>query len=282
MHYFIGFGLIVICLSVLVFATSFKIAAILFKKPKISMKALSLIVLVSITLGGFAAFMVYARTLPDIPQYPSIILQLIATVAAWVLSIIIIKKSLSISLRRSTGIFTVAMVLQISFAVCVGFTVRTFFLQAFKIPSAAMAPTILVGDHLLANKFVYRFRDPMRGEVVIFRFPLDQSKNFIKRVIGVPGDKIEIRDKVLFINGEAQEESYVQHTDEGVLPAIASPRDNLGPLVVPPDSLFVLGDNRDESYDSRFWNYVEISSLKGKALLIYWANNTTRIGMEIK
>ncbi len=160
--------------------------------------------------------------------------------------------------------------------------VRTFAFQAFKNPSGAMAPTLLIGDHFLANKFIYRFRVPARREVVVFKYPKDPSINFVQRAIGLPGDTIEIRDKVLIINGQVQKEDYVKHIDERILPASAGPRDNLGPLTVPPQCLFVLGDNRDASYDSRFWNFVEMSSLKGKLLYIYWSDDKSRIGMEIK
>ncbi|SFN11182.1 signal peptidase I . Serine peptidase. MEROPS family S26A [Thermodesulforhabdus norvegica] len=163
--------------------------------------------------------------------------------------------------------------------------VRAFIVQAFKIPSGSMIPTLLVGDHILVSKFAYDVKvpffdtviwhraDPKRKDVVVFKYPLDPSKDFIKRVIGLPGDKILIRNKKVYINDKLLVEPYVQHTDPRVFPADASPRDNLGPLRVPPHSLFVMGDNRDESYDSRFWKFVDYSALKGKAFIIYWSWN---------
>lgn len=163
--------------------------------------------------------------------------------------------------------------------------VRAFIVQAFKIPSGSMIPTLLVGDHILVSKFAYDVKmpflnttiwhraDPKRQDIVVFKYPLDPSKDFIKRVIGLPGDKIIIRDKQVYVNDIPLMEPYVQHTDPRIFPADVSPRDNLGPLRVPPHSLFVMGDNRDESYDSRFWKFVDYSALKGKAFIIYWSWN---------
>ena len=145
--------------------------------------------------------------------------------------------------------------------------------------------TLLIGDHILVSKFSYglklpvldkeilHWRNPDRGDIVVFKYPKDPSKDFIKRVIGLPGDRIEIRNKKVFVNGQVLVEPYARFTDPRILPASVSPRDNLGPLIVPPHSLFVMGDNRDESYDSRFWKYVDESALKGKAFIIYWSWN---------
>jgi signal peptidase I len=150
------------------------------------------------------------------------------------------------------------------------------------IPAGSMSPTMEVGDHFVVNTKFHEKEGPNRGDIVVFRYPVDPSKDFIKRVIGLSGDVIEIKNKVVFINGQPQKEEYVKHTDSKILPPAVSPRDNTGPLVVPPHSLFTMGDNRDESYDSRFWKFVETSSLKGKALFIYWSKDRTRIGMDIK
>ena len=161
--------------------------------------------------------------------------------------------------------------------------IRTFFIQAFKIPSGSMIPTLLVGDHILVNKLVYGVRNPItrnvwikgriprRKEVIVFIFPENPKLDFIKRVIGLPGDRIEIRDKKVYVNGKLLKEPYVQHTDPNILPASISPRDNFGPVVVPQGHLFVMGDNRDQSYDSRFWGFVPIRDVKGKAFIIYFS-----------
>ncbi len=158
-------------------------------------------------------------------------------------------------------------------------------MQAFKIPSGSMVPTLTIGDHILVTKFLYnikapfgdtilvRFSEPQRGDIIVFKYPEDESKDFIKRVVGIPGDRIEVRSKRVWINGELLPEPYVQHTDLNVLPHQVQPRDNLGPLTVPPDSYFVMGDNRDQSLDSRFWGFVKLPKIKGKAFLIYWSWN---------
>ncbi|WP_231887745.1 signal peptidase I [Thermodesulfatator autotrophicus] len=161
--------------------------------------------------------------------------------------------------------------------------IRTFFVQAFKIPSGSMIPTLLIGDHILVNKFIYGVRNPItrevwikgrtpqRKEIIVFIFPENRKLDFIKRVIGLPGDVIEVRNKIVYINGVPLDEPYVQHTDPRILPKEVSPRDNFGPVKVPPGHLFVMGDNRDQSYDSRFWGFVPIKDVKGKAFIIYFS-----------
>jgi signal peptidase I len=149
-----------------------------------------------------------------------------------------------------------------------------------------MKPTLLVGDHILVNKFVYGIRlpywniellpisQPKRGDIIVFRYPVDPSKDFIKRVIALPGDTVRIQDKQVFVNDKPLSEPYAVHSDSRILPLSASPRDNMVPVKVPADNLFVMGDNRDESYDSRFWKFVEMSELRGKAFIIYWSWNS--------
>lgn len=169
-------------------------------------------------------------------------------------------------------------------AVLLALFIRTFVVQAFKIPSGSMKDTLLIGDHILVNKFIYgvrmpftgktlvSVREPRRGDIVVFRYPEEPDKDFIKRVVGVPGDVVEGRNKQVFVNGQPEDVPYAYHKDPRVLPAyLPQPRDNFGPVTVPPDSLFVMGDNRDESYDSRFWGFVRYQALKGKAFMIYWS-----------
>jgi len=161
--------------------------------------------------------------------------------------------------------------------------VRGFYGQAFKIPSGGMTDTLLIGDHIMVSKLAYginhplvdgkliSFDPPQRGDIIVFKYPEDESKNFIKRVIGLPDDTIEIRNKQVWINGTPLVEAYVKHVDPNVIPASGQPRDNLAPLRVQPDSYFVLGDNRDQSLDSRFWGFVKLSKILGKASVIYWS-----------
>ena len=165
--------------------------------------------------------------------------------------------------------------------------IRAFLVQAFSIPSGSMQPTLLIGDYLLVNKFTYGIRNPLtnkvwipistpqRGDVVVFIFPQDPSKDYIKRVIGLPGDRIQILNKKVMINGKVFETPQAVYDDPVVIPPPQSPtesgRDNMGPVVVPANSYFVMGDNRDHSYDSRFWGFVPMDAFRGKALIIYFS-----------
>ncbi len=170
-------------------------------------------------------------------------------------------------------------------AILIALFIRTFLICAYKIPSRSMVPTLLVGDHILVSKFIYGvkipllrrtlipFRDPQRGEIVVFIFPNDRSKDFIKRVIGVAGDKIEIKNKKIFINDQEFKDPYGIFSDSLILPQSLQPRDNFGPIIVPEKSIFVMGDNRDESLDSRFWGFVDLKDVEGKAFVIYWSWN---------
>ena len=177
-------------------------------------------------------------------------------------------------------------------AVVLALFIRTFVVQAFKIPSGSMKDTLLIGDHILVNKFIYGIKapffqktiipieDPERGDIIVFEFPEDPSKDFIKRVIGLPGDTIEIRNKHLFVNGEPVENSHAVFKDPKIYDGRLQPRDNLGPIKVPPGKLFVMGDNRDFSYDSRFWGFVDLIAVKGKAFIIYWAWDKENFGVR--
>lgn len=171
-------------------------------------------------------------------------------------------------------------------ALLLAFIIRAFVVQAFKIPSGSMLETLQIGDHLLVTKFAYDVRlpsniwldttdgkvlmqtgDPERGDIIVFKFPEDERKDFIKRVIGLPGETLEVRDKVVYINGEPIDEPYVHHTKADMAPI----RDNFGPIVVPENEYFVMGDNREGSYDSRWWGTVKRQKIVGKALVIYWS-----------
>ncbi len=168
-------------------------------------------------------------------------------------------------------------------AVVMAMIIKAFFIQAFKIPSGSMIPTLKIGDHILVNKFIYGtkipftdriiipFKTPNRGDIIVFKYPDDESKDFIKRVIGLPGDTLEIKEKRVFINGKMLDESYPEHGDPVIYPYGIQPRDNFGPIVVPEGSYFCMGDNRDFSLDSRYWGFVKLNKIKGKAFIIYWS-----------
>lgn len=176
----------------------------------------------------------------------------------------------------------------IGIALILALLIRTFVVQAFKIPSGSMIPTLLVGDHLLVNKFLYGtpvdipltqttifrmpgIRKPSRGEIIVFKYPEDPNRDFIKRVIAVEGDIVEAKNKKVFVNGKVIDEPYIQHIDNSMYTIRLEPRDNFGPYLIPKDRVFVMGDNRDQSYDSRYWGYVDLKDIRGKALILYWS-----------
>jgi signal peptidase I len=183
-------------------------------------------------------------------------------------------------------------------AMLLAFAIRVFVVQAFKIPSGSMIPTLLIGDHILVSKLSYglqwpgdcqvkmtfppitcytskpivKLGEPQRGDIIVFRYPEDEDKDFIKRIVGVPGDTIEIRNKVVYVNGIALDDhAFTQRVDPGIIDGTVTPRDNFGPATVPAQSYFVMGDNRDQSLDSRFWGYVSADKIRGRAFRIYWS-----------
>ena len=165
--------------------------------------------------------------------------------------------------------------------------VKNNFVKAYRIPTASMEPTLLVGDHILVDRRASAL-DPLRWDLIVYQDPTKPTREFVKRVVARGGETVEIRDKELFIDGQAVQETYVLHKQAEVIPAGDIPRDNFGPVTVPPGSYFVLGDNRDESLDSRFTGFVEKSRVKGTVRKIYWSwdarNNRVRwdrIGMEV-
>ncbi len=179
-------------------------------------------------------------------------------------------------------------VLGILVYIVVSLLVRTYVVQAFEMPSGSMKPTLLVGDYFLTDKKYARTKTVKRGDVLIFEYPNDRRIIYIKRVVGLPGESIEIRNKRLYIDHQSLDESYVMHTDERVIGAKWNQRDNFGPITIPDNSYFMMGDNRDQSNDSRFWGFLHASKIKGKADVIYWSWDKThsrvrwdRIGKSI-
>lgn len=169
-------------------------------------------------------------------------------------------------------------------ALLLALVIRTFVIQAFTIPSGSMMDTLLVGDYILVNKFIYGaeipftsrhlpgIRLPQRGDIIVFRYPQDESRDFIKRVIGVPGDTVQVRDNRVYINGRLLDEPYVRSG------SFRNPPSNhcgyvyaCDPIVVPLAAYFVMGDNRDNSQDSRYWGFVKRPKIRGKAFFIYWS-----------
>ena len=178
-------------------------------------------------------------------------------------------------------------------ALLLALLIRTFIIQAFKIPSGSMESTLLIGDHILVSKFSYGthipneipflniklFDDivlfseiPQRGDIIVFKFPKDEKRDFIKRVIGLPGDFLEVRRQKVYINDKLYEDTHAQHTDPASNDSLV-PRDDFGPVLVPEEYVFVMGDNRENSQDSRYWGFLNVKKIRGKALMIYWSWN---------
>ncbi len=174
-------------------------------------------------------------------------------------------------------------------AVILALIIRAVVVQAFKIPSGSMEDTLLIGDHLLVNKFIYgpmipftekrlfKIRDPRQGDIIVFEYPEDPSKDFIKRIVGVPGDTIQGIDKKVYVNGRLYQNPHEVHKEQDIIPKEQNPRDTFGPIKVPDDSYFVMGDNRDRSYDSRFWGTVKKEKIKGLAFIKYWSWDGWRV-----
>ena len=176
-------------------------------------------------------------------------------------------------------------------ALLLALLIRTFIIQAFKIPSGSMENTLLIGDHILVSKFSYGThipneipfldiklfddiilfsRVPQREDIIVFKFPKDERRDFIKRVIGLPGDFLEVRRQKIYINKKPFEDTHARHTDPASNDSLV-PRDDFGPVLVPEGYVFVMGDNRENSQDSRYWGFLNIKKIRGKALMIYWS-----------
>ena len=174
-------------------------------------------------------------------------------------------------------------------AVIMALFIRTFAVQAFKIPTGSMENNLLVGDYLVVNKFVFApaatalersvlpVRPIRRGDVVVFKYPEDPERDFVKRVIGLPGEKLEVREKKVYINGKALDEPYVHYLEPPSAPSAlyettaTDLRERYGPVTIPADQYFMMGDNRDNSQDSRYWGFLPRSYVKGRALMVYWS-----------
>ena len=162
-------------------------------------------------------------------------------------------------------------------ALLLALLIRTFVVQAFRIPSGSMIPALLVGDQILVDKLVYKFRLPERGDVIVFKFPRDETRDFIKRLIGLPGDKLEIKNRVVYINDKPLDETaYAYHESLATDSFHADLLDNYGPTVIPEKKYFMMGDNRENSQDSRVWGLLDLDKMVGRAFIIYWSRDISR------
>jgi signal peptidase I len=203
-----------------------------------------------------------------------IILQ--AYIIADALVVSIRKKEISLKFYNQTYIYILFILISMLSFFTINLLINNEIvgIKTFSIPSGAMQPTLVEGDYICADLKHYRATKPQRGDVAVFVYPKDPALDYIKRVIGLPGDKVEIKNKKIYINGALYETPQAIFSDPAVYSGPkAPPRDNLEALTIPPDSYFVLGDNRDHSYDSRFWGFVRADQLKGKALYIYYSRD---------
>lgn len=197
----------------------------------------------------------------------------------------VLKKTKS-ALRENTEAIIIAII--------IAMFIRTFVVQAFKIPSGSMLETLQIGDQILVNKFIYgvkipftggktlvKMKEPEKGDIVVFKYPEDPAKDFIKRVVATDGDTLEIIDKQLYVNElPVINEPYAVYKDSRVIPGQFAPRDNLKKITVPENKIFVMGDNRDNSHDSRFWGFVDLNEVRGEAFIIYWSWNRDKFGVR--
>lgn len=192
--------------------------------------------------------------------------------------------------RRKSAIREYAEALGL--AILLAIVIRALVVQAFTIPSGSMMDTLLVGDYILVNKFLYGatipltdwrmpgVRAPQRGDIIVFRYPQDEARDFIKRIVATPGERVQVRGQQVFIDGRPLREPYARYSDRQ--PTRGHPELSCNyayacePTLVPPDSYFVMGDNRDNSQDSRYWGFVKREKIKGKAFLIYWSWDSER------
>ena len=163
----------------------------------------------------------------------------------------------------------------IGIALAAAIILRIFVVSAYRVTSGSMEDTLFHGDYIFVNKLAYKYREPKAGDIVVFEYPLNRERSYIKRVVALPGQTVEVVDKALYVDGLLAEIfPDSKNTDNAILAAELSNRDNFGPVQVPPGHFFMMGDNRDESQDSRFWGFVGEDLIKGKAIIIYWSWET--------
>ncbi len=274
--------LLCILVSTLLLQTAIiKATVFAFRKGGLSWRTA---LVMSLIVEGFAILSILGRfSLQNLITIP---VELLCILGIILLPTIVLKRSLHIKTSISIAMVLVATAANSIAGVAYASGVRTFFMQAFRIQSAGMTPTLDVGDHMLMNKLAYRFGTPHRGEVVVLRYPADTSYDFVQRIVAVGGDTVEVRDKKVFVNGKRYEKDPGVNLDTEIL---KSPRDKLPPLTVPPGGFFLLGDNRDHSFDSRFWGFAKREHLVGRPFLIYWSYDektkrvrTERIGERVR
>lgn len=253
--------------------------------------ALRGIILFLIGVFFFGVFLSFSLLFPPVGPILGIIIGLLFGIYCVIDAYKIAKESNSQYTLKNYNRWYVYLLCWLIGSVAIGnlvqMSIKANVVEAFKIPSGAMLNTLQIGDRIICNKLAYKTSETKRGDVVIFPFPKDPAVKYVERVIGLPGELIEIKNKKVFINGNLLNEPYAINTTSTILSAETSPRDNVDPIEIPENQLFLMGDNRDNSYDSRFWGFVNKSEIKGKVIYAYWSWNSketrvrwSRIGKE--
>ncbi|MFH0781873.1 MAG: signal peptidase I [Pseudomonadota bacterium] len=276
--------LLFILLNVVILAPAIMIGlSYVFSAAPLSYKK-SLVLCLQISVIGIVLQLLTFSITTLLPPLYSI-LNIVLLIVLLVLIIALIKKKVQTTVPKAILI----QIINIVFAVSITLVFKQYVIQAFKIPAESNVPTILIGDHVLVNKYIYKFHQPQKNDWVIFKFPKDEKIDYLKRIVALPGDQVEIKDKILYINNQLVSEPFVINSTASIIDQSKSPRDNFGPVTVPEKSYFVLGDNRDNSFDSRFWGFVKEDKIMGKVEIVYFSYNNQaksirydRVGLKLK
>jgi signal peptidase I len=315
MFYMIALLLLLSVVSFVLYAFYLRLAAVVFKRPRPSWGVIFVVILVPAAFCLVSSCFSFTNVI--IGAVLSVILQLIIGVAGWIIGVVLIKRALALKIIPSIAIYVGGVILSV---ILVKLFINPFLLAAYKVPTGAMERTILPGEWLMADKFTYGIHipfsdayvlplsEPRPGQIMVFKSPYD-GRTLAKRCVAKAGDTVAVRGKKLFINGVERTEPYVRHTDPHAMEidyrlidmaqfqkawqagqmAHSPFRDNFGPVVVPKGHLFMMGDNRDDSFDSRFWGPLPRNMIRGRPFLIYWSVDPEgsnirwdRIGLKIQ
>jgi signal peptidase I len=282
--FLVTFGLAgIVAIGLIINVLALKLAALIFRRPNLRWRTAGMVTCVVLALSGLGVFLEYCGSILGVPASVETSLQLLSTIVVWWIPTLLIHRSLDLKYLRSFAVLFVATIISGALFIGIAISTRVFAFEPFSSASGSMVPTIQIGDQVIANKLVYRIREPARGDIVIFKSPLDRHRYGIKRVVAVAGDSIEIRDKTVFINDRPIDDPWGHHLAPQIIPQSGDEvgkRDNLAPIVLPPETYFLLGDNRNESKDSRDWGAIKREDIKGKVSVIYWSKDRDAGGIR--
>jgi signal peptidase I len=281
--FLVAFGLAGIAIGLIINVLALKLAALIFRRPNLRWRTAGMITCAGLALSSPGIFLGYYGSTLGVPASVETSLQVLGTILIWWIPTLLIHRSLDLKYLRSFALLFVATIIGGALSISIAISTRVFAFEPFSIPSGTMLPTIKIGDQIVANKLVYRFREPARGDIVIFKSPLDRDQKLIKRVIAVGGESIEIRDKRVFVDAKPIDDPWGHHLDPQTIPLSGNDggnRDNLAPIVLPPETYFLLGDNREQSKDSRNWGPIKREDIEGKAFIIFWSKDRDSGGIR--